>query len=221
MKPYLSLLRQYRVKTSLDLPVFLEKANLTETEREYLHEHIGSIELLYKVPFENAEEMLIYQADLIKWDNKYTEWKVADYIASSMPYDSIIALRNGKAIKYFTFARHENSRNMRRSVIDERVPSPPVVIGRCSDMDKRVEKCLEQALTTKKNPKEVFLFLKVRFTSMYHEKGVAYRKRLRMIDYAQYDEISKWESVVPPEELQTFYKLYFSRRREEDDYAWE
>ncbi len=163
MKEYLSKLNKYSVDINLNLDTFLRKANLTEKEKEYLAEHIGSIKLLYRIPFENKQEILFYQAVLSKWDSEYVERNVAKSIASSMPYDCIVGLQNGKATKYFTFNRSANTQNERRSVISDCVWSLPVVPERGNDYDQMIESALETALTKEKDPERVFNYLKNEF----------------------------------------------------------
>ena len=216
MAPYPSFLDDYKVNINLDLPTFLKKANLTQRAQKYLKDYLSAIELLYRVPYDNFGEVLFFQADLMKWVGQYTGWTVAVGIASSMPYDCIIALRYRNIVRIYAFDRHENARNARKSVIDEGIVSPPIDIGRLSCDDRLVLEFLESTLTTKNSPKEVFFHLGQRFDKIDVRKRELYQKYIRTIEYAQYDAISVWEFMIPQEEFKTFFELYESLKREEN-----
>ena len=163
MRNYLRFLKPYEVNIRMDLSVYLKKANLTAKEREMIQNSLKSFELVYIVKFSSGEELFVILADLVKWDSKYIERNVVSAIAHSFSYSCMIALRNGKAVRFFVFDRRENQKDYRRSAIDKVYWSPIILFDRGSAIDQMVQTRLKSAFLNSRSAEDITNYLKNAF----------------------------------------------------------
>ena len=145
MANYLYFLNEYEIHLNISLEKYLSKANLTEKECKYLSGHISSLEVPYRIPLQSGEEILVVYGKIKLWDEEYTGHRVASAIASSMPYDTLVVLQNGEAVRFYAFERHKNSWNRGRSVIDQCRQSASVMFDRGNSIDKAMQAKLSLA----------------------------------------------------------------------------
>ena len=208
MRDYLAFLKEYEVQSKLNLDMFLQKANLTKRETAYLREHLCEIELMYKVTFQGKGEILVFRARLRKWDSEYIENTIASMIASSMPYDVVIGVQNGDAIKFVVTDRRDNKLDSRKSIMEKVCTFPSVLPGRNSDLDIEVQNCLKTAFLSSESPKEVITRLKSAYKILWKKQRKNHLDRLIDLGIVEMD----YDSSGP---------TYYIRHDSEVDVAFE
>lgn len=208
MKNYLHRLKQFEVNIRFDRDAFFANANLTDAERRYLEKHIGEVNLCYKVVLQNKQEMFIFLVELSNWDNEYAEVTTAKMFASTLPYNIIVALRNGKAVRFWAFDRRDNIRNLNRSVIDACYYSPTVLLDRKGSIDRNIAQSVSYALLHGKNSSEVVEILKYSFKEEHQQHREEHVQMLINEGRAEVDPYDGGVYILHNEEYGVINEIY-------------
>ena len=208
MKDYLYKLKQYEVNIRFDRVAFFANANLTASERKYLESHIGEVSLCYKAVLKNNQEMLVFLVELSNWDNEYAESSTAQMFASTLPYNCIVALRNGKAVRFWVFDRRDNIRNPNRSVIDGAYYSPIVLFDRNGTVERSISESICNSLIYGNNSAEVVNQIKCSFEKEHKQHQEEHALSLAKEGLIWVDPVFGDALVVHNDEYEVLNEIY-------------
>ena len=107
----------YKVKKKTTVSHYLSTAAITETEKETIRKYVKNISFLYDIKCSDKSELIIIAADVENVTINEQLEKVARGIASSIPYDVLVAVFVGNNVRLFSFVTEKNTVNDNRKTI--------------------------------------------------------------------------------------------------------
>lgn len=117
MVDFLKYSKEYRVEKKLTLQHFLKSAHLTETGRNLLGKTVKEIQIMYDLPCDNGEELIVIGAEITNVDTDEEIRQIAKTIAAAIPQYVVMLLYFGKYCRLFLFRTEENSASPNRRII--------------------------------------------------------------------------------------------------------
>lgn len=208
MQELLQFPQEYEIHTKLTVEKYLEKANLTPKVRAFLKEHLIDIQIPYCIRFADKSEVHVYHVQVKNNQTIYDEKSVVRNIAQATPYDCMIVWQCARAVRFYLFLCHPNSRNSGRSVVDETYKSRTVALnGNSSGLSERLLHGLQDQVRWASNSDELILGWKTVLEEIREQGQQQHLEKLRELGYLEYDPFTDREYLIRPAETALCYNL--------------
>ena len=115
---------EYMINKQLHVKDFLYQSNLKTKEREYIKNAISAIVIMYDLPDNKGNELIILNValkNIIKDDLEIAY--IATVVARSIPHSVVVVLSIGDNATIYAFNSHQNKLDSSRNVVENRASS--------------------------------------------------------------------------------------------------